>query len=189
MANETINWPLINSFAGWLSAIGTLLAVIVSLYLARRDSRIRLKTSVGRRKIFTTGPAPPEGKDSIIIAVTNVGRRVTTVTGLFWKNRLVRNAYAMQNPGRAPLSAQIPIRLQDGDEADFTVVLKDFAINDPAVFVRMLPWPRSLTVRFLRMQLRTSTGEIFRARIEKSLRKWLLEYVEGKTEIEWEVNR
>lgn len=35
-------WRFINSFAPWLAARGTLAAVIVSLYLARRASRLEL---------------------------------------------------------------------------------------------------------------------------------------------------
>jgi len=181
-----VDWPLINSFAGWVSGIGTLLAVIVSLYLARQDSRIRLKLSAGLRQVFTTGPAPPEGRDFIVISVTNIGRRAASVTGLFWKSMLVRNFYAMQNPGRAPLSAQLPIRLQDGEGADFTIALRDFISNDRAAFLRMLPRPRSFTARFLRVHVRTSTGKVFRVRIEQDLGQWLMEYVEGKAKTEIE---
>ena len=176
------NWPLINSFAGWLSAIGTLLAVIVSLRLARRDSRVRLKVSVGLRRVFTTEQAPIEGRDFIVIDVTNVGRRGATVVGLFWKNTLVRKLYVFQVLGRAPLSAQLPLRLQDGDEGGFTVDLKSFMTNDPATFSALFPWPKLFSAKFLSMQVRISTGEIFRAPVEKELRKWLLEYIEGKAQ-------
>ena len=37
---DRATWQFINSFSSWLSAIGTVAAVIVALYLARRDKRI-----------------------------------------------------------------------------------------------------------------------------------------------------
>ncbi len=155
------DWTFINTFAGWLSAVGTLLAVIVSLYLSRRDSRIRLHVNVGIRKLFigTGEHVVKKAPDFIVIAVTNVGRRTANVTGLYWKNWLMPRRYFYQMPGEAPLSAQIPAQLGDGDEADFTLPLEKFeATNDPGEFGRWcLPRPRILTARFLRMQVRTST--------------------------------
>lgn len=40
-------WKFINSFAPWLSAIGTLLAVSVSLYLSYSTRKIALNISSG----------------------------------------------------------------------------------------------------------------------------------------------
>src|SRR5688572_19989531 len=40
-------WEFINTFANWPSAIGTLAAVGVALYLAFRERRISLKLSAG----------------------------------------------------------------------------------------------------------------------------------------------
>jgi hypothetical protein len=172
-------WVFINGFAGWLSGFGSLSAVVVSLYLARRDMRIRLRISADIRQIVFSGPPPVKKGEFITIAVTNVGRRSARVTGLFWKNLLIPHLYLLQIPGDAPLSAQLPARLQDGDEADFTVPVQVFAKNDAAVFCRLLPRPRKLMVQFLRMQVRTSTGEVFGARIDKELKKWLLAYIAG----------
>jgi hypothetical protein len=49
MDQET--WRFINTFAPWLSAIGTLTAVAVSLYLARRSDRQKLEVRVGLRNV------------------------------------------------------------------------------------------------------------------------------------------
>ena len=179
-----IDWNFINSFSGWLSGLGTLLAVIVSLWLARRDSRVRLKVHVGIRKVLVERKVYErlaEEPDFLFIAVTNVGRRVATVTGLLWKNRLVRGRWVFQMPGEAPLSAQFPAQLHDGDEAHFAVPLAGLAsVNGPTDFKPLIPRPRMLTVQFLRMLVRTSTGEFVSAPLEKELRKWFLAFVEGK---------
>jgi hypothetical protein len=57
MDRET--WRFINTFAPWLSAVGTLVAVAVSLYLARKSNRIELEVSAGLRKVAHL----PGGKD------------------------------------------------------------------------------------------------------------------------------
>jgi len=177
------DWLFINTFAGWLSALGTLLAVVISLYLAFRDYRVRLRVKVGLRKILVgTGThIVKDAPDFIVIAVTNLGRRPAKVTGLFWKNLLRPRRWAHQLPGDQ-FSAQIPAQLSDGDEADFTISLAQFETNDAAAFEQnCLPRPRSLTARFLRMQVRTSTGKTFSAPVEKELRLRLVKWVEGKS--------
>lgn len=52
-------WKFINTFAPWLSALGTIAAVVVSLYLARRDKSIRLEVSAGHRLLATPGVKGP----------------------------------------------------------------------------------------------------------------------------------
>jgi len=47
-------WVLINSFGNWLSAIGTVAAVWVSLHLANRISTPKANVSVGHRIILKT---------------------------------------------------------------------------------------------------------------------------------------
>ncbi|MFZ0888465.1 MAG: hypothetical protein WA005_08440 [Candidatus Binataceae bacterium] len=180
-----IDWNFINSFSGWLSAIGTLSAVLVSLWLARRDQRIRLRVNAGIRKIFFERKIyerPEREPDFLVIAVTNVGRRVVTVTGLLWKNTLLQRRYLFQMPGEAPLSAQFPARLQDGDGADFVVPLSELAKNPPAEIKQLIPRPRRLTVYFLRILVRTSTGELVAAPLDTELKKWLLAFIGGKTD-------
>jgi hypothetical protein len=182
-ALRNLDWSFINSFSGWLSAFGSLAAVVVALWLASRDWRIRLKVRVGIRKILAQGRAYKiaEEPDFLIISVINVGRRVATITGLLWKNRLARR-YLFQMPGEAPISAQIPARLQDGDEADFVILLSGFLNDtDPLELMRVIPWPRIITIHFLRILVQTRTGEMVPCRLEKELRKRLVAFVKEKS--------
>ena len=181
---RSLDWNLINSVSGLLTAIGTLGAVIVSLWLALRDTRVRLRVDAGiakillERQIYERVSQEP---DFVIITVTNIGRRVVTVTGLIWKSRLIRSRVVFQMPGEAPLSAQIPARLQDGDQVSFSVPLEVLAsAKQSALFKGLIPRPRWLTVRFLRMLVRTSTGEFVSAPLDKELRNWFLAFAAGK---------
>jgi hypothetical protein len=93
---------------------------------------------------------------------------------------LTLRRYVYQMPGEAPLSAQIPARLQDGGQLSFSVPVEVLAsVNDSAFLKRLIPRPRWLTVRFLRMLVRTSTGEFVSAPLDKELRKWFLAFAEG----------
>jgi hypothetical protein len=182
---RSLDWNFINGVSSLLTAIGTLSAVIVSLWLALRDTRIRLRVNVGIRKILLEGKAyerVSQEPDFLIVTVTNIGRRVVTVTGLLWKNRLIPRRYVFQMPGEPPLSAKYPSRLQDGEEASFSVRLDAWvSANESADPIkRLMPRPRWLTVRFLRMLVRTSTGELVSAPLEKELREWLLAFSQGK---------
>jgi hypothetical protein len=155
------DWRFINSFSGWLSAIGTLLAVIVSLYLSRQDSRIRLRVHVGIDKIEATGLkglVAADSPDYLVITVTNVGRRPATVVSPNWKSRLVPRKALFQLPGAPQLSDRIPIELPDGGIANFVIRLDQFEANDPSeLSSRFFLPPRRLTALFLVLQVRTSS--------------------------------
>ena len=163
---RNLDWKLINGVSSLLTAIGTLSAVIVSLWLARRDSRVRLKAHAGIGKILTEGKVYKDASqepDFLMITVTNIGRRVVTVTGLFWKNRLIRLRAVFQIPAEAPLSAQIPKRLQDGDQATFSVALGAWVSDHglAAPIKALIPRPRWLTVRFLRCWYKPRQANLF----------------------------
>jgi ABC-type Fe3+ transport system permease subunit len=48
-------WRFINTFADWLAALGTVGAVVVALYLARKGNRIELEVRAGLRKVAFVG--------------------------------------------------------------------------------------------------------------------------------------
>lgn len=65
-------WKFINSFAPWFSAIGTISAVVVSLYIALSSRKISINIS---SDIFDFG----NENRSLIITVTNTGLRTVVV--------------------------------------------------------------------------------------------------------------
>lgn len=71
-----------NAAGGWLAAAGTIAAVGVALYLARRGEKVRLKVKAIRAKSF-------EGmggnvSDCFFLSATNVGPRTVTLKGWAW---------------------------------------------------------------------------------------------------------
>lgn len=161
-------WQFINTFGDWFAALGTFAAVVVSLYLANRSSRPKVRVSAGLRVIVevgTQGPTP----EFLAIRVVNTGDRPVRITGVGWKLGLVRKRYADQMTGALPLSSPLPVELQHGQEARWFVPttheegwFKYFAKG-----MLMPHWKVGLWT--LRIQAFSSIGPVFESRPEGGL--------------------
>ncbi|MFC1650571.1 hypothetical protein ACFL2X_03275 [Candidatus Latescibacterota bacterium] len=173
---EKSTWEFINTFAPWFAAIGTLAAVIVSLYLARQDRRIKLKVSAGHRMLVTEGQ---QGKSPqyIVISVVNVGHREAKVTGIGWEVGLRKKISAYQTVPRDGLSSTIPVKLEDGDEANYYIPLQGElkwieSFNNDI----LKPHPK-FNLIFTKVVVFTSIGKVFKSKIEKGLQNKILEVI------------
>ncbi|MBK9596445.1 MAG: hypothetical protein IPO57_14290 [Rhodocyclales bacterium] len=162
------DWELYNSFSNWLSAVGTLAAVIVSLYLARRSGRPRAKVSVGHRIVITPGDKrePPE---VIVFRIVNTGDRTIRITNIGWRIGLRNKRYAIQmyDPTQ---SSPLPVELAHGQEASWTVPLD--AREDPwleSFSNKMLKPNLWLSCATIKAQFHTSIGEVFMVKPERDL--------------------
>ena len=68
--------------AASISAVGTIMASIVALYLARRSSKVTMRTYFGIRS--SVSPTGPIGK-AITFGVTNLGDRPIKISLLGWQ--------------------------------------------------------------------------------------------------------
>lgn len=171
-------WKFINTFAPWLSAIGTLSAVALSLYLARRDKNIRLEVSAGHRIVVGPGSQEPY-PEYLSIYVVNVGHRDAQITNIGWKVGVFRKHHAVQSTINDGISSTIPVRLKDGEEAKFLIPLNmetNWLREFGEKMLYPLPW---LQARSIKIQAFTSVGDTFEARIEKSLRQKILKALEN----------
>ena len=177
LSKET--WVFINSFSPWLSAIGTIAAVIVSLHLARRERRIRLEVSAGYRLLATQGQQSPHPAYLYINAV-NIGHRDAQIINVGWKVGLLRKKYGIQATFENEISNSIPIRLRDGEEAKFLIPLDEKnRWLDNLIEEYLHPFPK-IQVNFVKVQIFTSLGKTFEAKIEKGLKKKIQEKIKGK---------
>lgn len=161
-------WELYNSFSNWLSAIGTLTAVIVSLHLARRSGKPRVSVSVGHRLIITPGDnrKPPE---VIVFRIVNTGDRTIRVTNIGWRIGLRKTRHAIQLHD-ANQSSPMPIELSHGQEASWMVPLNDQVEPWMQTFSNKMMKPNLwLACATIKAQFHTSVGEVFTVRPEKSL--------------------
>ena len=167
---------LLNTIGIWLAGIGTLAAVIVALYLARRDTIVKLKIYAGHRIIVSQGSK--EKPDFLSIGITNVGFRKTTIINIGWKIGLLKKKYAIQTLYPLPYSDNLPKTIGDGEEAKFLIPFINFEgypnwIDEfPKDFLVKFPAITSLN---LKLQVFTSIGKTFEVRVEEGLRKKLVE--------------
>lgn len=150
----------------WVASIGTVAAVIVSLWLARRDGTIRLQISVS--PVLHVGSVTGAMTEYVEIKVLNVGLRKAQVNGIGWHSGLLRRGPCprkryLQLPGKPP-SSTLPVELSDGQTAVF--LLPKHLDRGVSWYSDFLPgvadtWLRRRTLRILAW---TSAGKVFSAR-------------------------
>lgn len=151
-------WEIINGFANWLAAFGTIAAVCLSLKLAREAGQARAKCSAGPRLIVSTAPGRAQ-EEVVQLRVVNVGEKPITVTHVGWRAGYWSKKHFAQffdNQQSTPLPHQlhhgdqgtwlVPAELEEGWYTRFATVLIDEGE----------PWLRSL-----RFVASTSTDQTF----------------------------
>ena len=166
---EVRQWLDIGTSA--LSAIGTLLAVIVALYLSRRDRRARIVVSAAIAYLVRPGQTFAEGQRLYSLRATNVGFVTVTVTNLCWRVGFLRRKVLYQVRAEGWLGDAIPKELQHGQ---FLAVNTDEAEYIGGLFhlleeIRKHPIPK-LTLLSVRAGVETSLGKRFFARPNWDLR-------------------
>lgn len=118
--DQQINvWNVVGT---WLAGIATFSAVLVSLHLARRSERIRIKVTAGIRQVFAGDGSPAE--DHVQICVVNHGDRVVIVNSVGWKIGLRKNARFCIQPVSGQWTQDYPRQLAHGETATFLVSFK-----------------------------------------------------------------
>jgi hypothetical protein len=171
-------WELYNSFSNWLSAIGTIAAVAVSLHLARKSGRPRISLSAGHRLVLTPG-SKDKPKEVLVFRVVNTGDRNVRVTNIGWRIGLRNTRQAIQMFDQMQSSA-MPVELAHGQEASWVIPL-DFG-DDPWMksFARKMLHPNPKWSCFtLRAEAHTSLGDVYRSKPEASLLRRIREEVEA----------
>lgn len=181
------DWRFINTFAPWLSAVGTISAVVVSLYLSTRD-KPKLKITNSIQLLIT--PGLDEVPRYLMIKVANIGIRPTKVVAVGWKEGLFfKKSYIQNLSGRYDeetsasayanmYSSELPVVLNDGEEAQWFIPLDrednwiDSWIKDN------LGWCPRWNLWFTNLEVYTSHDMKFKTRIGKTVREEILETIE-----------
>ena len=118
----------------------------------------------------------------IYIGIVNIGHRESQITNINWKTGIIKKQYAIFTMlTNDSLSSELPIKLRDGAEARYFIPLKDDkqGLKDFANIMTLSPCPR-LQSYFVKVQVSTSIGDTFETRIEKGLRKMLVEILKDR---------
>jgi hypothetical protein len=170
MSLQAVNW---GSVADWVSGIGSLSAVVTALHLARTSDRIRLSATCGRRLIV--GGRQSKHQEVISIAVTNIGKRPTVVSGIGLRFGFFNKRYAYIPLGRDQFSDIMPKPLADGERGHWSIELDEQKSWIKGFFQKDLITSKS-DIYSTFIQVSTTNGGTFNFRIESNLRKMLLEH-------------
>lgn len=146
-------WIAIGS---WLAGVGTVAATVVALYLARRVEKLRLRIRVGLMQVVMGDGTPFQ--EHLGIDVINAGERPVTINAIGWAvGKGKRRKYAIQ-PLHSPHSAQCPIELACGKNANFLVsfdIMPNWARDFGTGFVQDLS---EKNLKTLVVQIQTPLG-------------------------------
>lgn len=123
MPNLTFDqWLQVWNVVGtWLAGVATFGAVVVSLWLARQQGRVRLSVHAAVMFRFTRDGTPPV--ECIGYRVTNLGDRAVNINAIGWAvgKRKAKRFAVLETDDR--LAAALPKRLEHGEAATFMVEL------------------------------------------------------------------
>lgn len=165
MEIETLSW--INAIAAISSAIGTIAAVIVALYLARRDEMLRLRASVARGDVISK----IDSRSVVMINISNIGRRPVQITSLGWRIGFAKKRhYFLKLDENDPDNHPLPNKLGDGDQAHYFISAPDFDRLMDEIIDGLSWMQRNFVARSMRFLIHTSAGKVFVVKPAKDLR-------------------
>jgi hypothetical protein len=154
-----------NVIGTWLASIGTIAAVIVALYLARRVEKVRLKVYVGLVDVLMGDGSPIQ--PHLGFKVTNLGERPVTINSIGWAIGKGKKRRVAVQTVSGPFTHAYPAELSHGKSADFMVSFvqtknwgKDFATG----FVKD---PSDKNLKTLVGLVQTSVGQTIEVRPDK----------------------
>jgi hypothetical protein len=169
-------WTLIGT---WVASIGTISAVIASLYFAYNQNRINLKITVGHRQVVSglTKNTP----DFCIINVVNIGSKPAKIIGVGWRAGCFKNKVSFIQLFKTPGYDDVPKVLAEGEDATFWV---PFNLNgDEKDWIHR--FPKSVTekskrnLKSLKLWVHTSHGQTFTVKPERGLLQKLAESIKS----------
>ncbi len=167
-----------------MSAIGTLAAVVVSLYLARQGHKVKLNINAGHRVMATPGIKGPY-PEYLVINIINIGHRDVQITNMGWKVGLFKKQrqHAIQMKEQDGMSSPLPIWLRYGEKANYFIPLGDKREWLEGFIKDFYMHHAKSKVKYTKICIFTSLGRTFESTIEKGLQKIILEQIEKKLSI------
>lgn len=174
---------IVNAAAQAVSALGTLAAVIVALYLARHQVRANLAIRTTVVRLVTPGvPDSDEGR-FLRVGIANSGFRDVKIISMGWQvGRIIRRAHFHQLLPLNALSSSLPAKLAPGDTADFYYPWEQFIKNSTSIRTAIgTGWLRRRRARTTQFVAYLSTGEAIRSAIERQLSDEFLRLMEDQS--------
>lgn len=161
-------WDLVNGFANWFAAVGSVAAAGVALYIANRSARPSAKLSVGHRITIGPGSKAPY-PEYAVFRVVNTGDRPIRIVQIGWSIRWPKRRAAVQMFEES-MSSRLPVDLSHGQEATWYIPLNASEESWPDYFAKGMLMPNyKLSLWSLRAQAFSSVGFVFASKPEDNL--------------------
>jgi hypothetical protein len=159
----------------WLSAIGTFTAVIVSLYLATKNERIKGRISLERcekKGDMLIASNKPEAK-WLRFVITNIGRRPFRVVVIGFQIGIIKKKINYIRLERYFQIDVIPPIFNDGDETTFAIDEENFKTQEISRIIKIVKERKfqSIAIRSLKLYVEISHGKRFYCKIPSILRQ------------------
>jgi len=164
----------------WVASIGTVAAVIFSLWLTLNQRRVKLNVTAGHRNVIT--PGMDGMPDICMVHVTNAGSTPAYIVNIGWEvGRSKKDRVRMIQTFGVPAFGQIPKMLQEGETAQFFVPF-ELEGNDQDwihTFPRYVTSKDSNAIESLKVVVYASVGKPHKVAVEEGLKSKLRESLEG----------
>ena len=168
-------WKFVNTFAPWFSAIGTLLAVIVSLYFSYSSRKISLMISASIFDFLQEGQQ--ETEEYILIQITNTSYKDVIIKNFNWEFGLFQKRYIIGgfNTIDPIKSTSLPVKLKEGEMAQIAIKIDDNKDNYLKSFYRdFLQNSPFINIHTLKINVCPSIGKCFKQKIDRTLKSEFL---------------
>lgn len=173
-------WECINSFASWVSALGTILISGLALWLSWKDRLIRIQA------IFDYGLIPGDNpsvlnREVYILSFTNIGHRTAIVTNYEWKIRSLPRIWKFYRcitfphlePSLQYLTTKFPLELTTGKEGHIfhkSTFLEELEEREKHLYTSS-NWLAFYRIFTFKLVLKTTVGKTIYAKIPFRVRK------------------
>lgn len=156
-------WEIVNGFANWLAAIGTIAAVVVALWLARRQDQPRVTLQAEVSSVWFDKKSE-KNREYLSVRAVCVGDRPVTILHLSLRFGLFRKLWVAVPMPDQELSSPFPTEITYGKEAKWFIPLEtnDFKWRKNVANF-LADAHQSTRIRFASVYAATTTGRMIKA--------------------------
>ena len=149
----------------WIAAIGTVGAVITSLWLSFNSNKVKLKIDTSASILIH--PSIQERGMHCIITISNIGTRPVTIKGIGWEIQRGNEKKNFIQMTWTTTKGNLPLFLQEGEVTDVIIPNQN---EDGFWFTQMAKETKGFLVQDLKVVISTSSNS-FKVKIDDSLAK------------------
>jgi hypothetical protein len=164
---EVTTLNILNVIGTWIAAIGTVGAVITSLWLASSNNKVKLKISANSS--FLIIPGIPH-KEVCRINIANIGIRPIKINNIGWHIGKGKKKIQLLQKTNGSTIDTIPKTLMEHEDISIDIDFISENVNKNVNWIEnMARLAMKHNINTLQIIVTTNIGEIFKAKVNKSL--------------------